>query len=285
MRALVLAPLVFFAAAPLAAQLRPVTCCNKGPVIVYDITFPNAAHHEAEVRATFTALPPGPVNFRMARSSTGRYALTEYAKNVYSVKAVDGRGKALAVTHPDPYSWTVARHHGTVTLSYTNYANVGNGTFTGYNPDQEHIQPQGAFVYVKGLEARPIRVTFHRLDPGWTIATQLVPTKDPETFTAPGMQYLLDSPTHIGNIQWREWTETHDGVTQTWRVDSTIRLARKRSIPMPMAPGRSCTKPVRCTASFLDSTTGRTPSWPAIAPIARATAWNTATRPVSPAAA
>ncbi|HEY4321079.1 MAG TPA: PDZ domain-containing protein [Gemmatimonadales bacterium] len=205
-------------AAPAHAQLHAVTCCNKGPTIVYDLSFPNAEHHEAEVKATFTALPLGPVNFRMARSSTGRYALTEYAKNVYSVKAVDATGKALPVTHPDPYSWTVTGHHGTVTLSYTNYADVGSGTFSGFNPEQEQVQPQGTFVYVKGLEARPIRVTFHRLDPSWTIATQLVPTKDPETFTAPGMQYLFDSPTHLGNIQWRQWTETHDGNTQTWRV-------------------------------------------------------------------
>jgi predicted metalloprotease with PDZ domain len=204
--------------AGLSAQLHPVTCCNKGPAIVYDISFPHASHHEAEVKATFTALPPGPVNFRMARSSTGRYALTEYSKNVYDVKAVDGTGKALAITHPDPYSWTVSGHAGTVTLSYTDFANVGSGTFSGFNVDDEHIQPQSVFVYVKGLEARPIRVTFHRPDPAWTIATQLVPTSEPETFTAPGMQYLFDSPTHIGNIQWREWTETHDGRKQTWRV-------------------------------------------------------------------
>jgi predicted metalloprotease with PDZ domain len=170
------------------------------------------------VKATFTALPPGPVQFKMARSSTGRYALTEYAKNVYSVRAVDAAGKALAVTHPDPYSWTVTGHHGTVTLSYRDYADVGSGTFSGFNIDDEHIQPQSVFVYVNGLEKRPIRVTFHRPDPSWTIATQLVPTKDPETFTAPGMQYLFDSPTHLGNNQWREWTETHDGVKQTWRV-------------------------------------------------------------------
>lgn len=214
---LLLAALV---AAPVAAhaQLRPVTCCNKGPVIVYDIAFPHASHHEAEVKATFTVLPPGPVTFRMARSSTGRYALTEYSKNVYDVKAVDGAGKALNITRSDPYSWTVSGHNGSVALSYTDYANVGSGTFSGFNLDNEHIQPQSVFVYVKGLEARPIRVTFHRLDPSWAIATQLVPTSDPETFTAPGMQYLFDSPTHLGNVQWREWTETHEGVKQTWRV-------------------------------------------------------------------
>ncbi len=216
MRLLVLGTLA--AASPLAAQLRPVTCCNKGPEIVYDISFPNAAHHEAFVKATFTVLPAGPVNFRFARSSTGRYALTEYAKNIYSVRAMDGAGKTLRVTHPDPYSWTVTGHNGTVTLSYTSYGNVGSGTYSGFNVEQEHIHPQSVFAYVKGLEARPIRVRFHRLDPSWTIATQLVPTRDPETFTAPGLQYLFDSPTHLGKIQWREWTEEHDGVKQTWRV-------------------------------------------------------------------
>ncbi|MGH7583828.1 MAG: M61 family metallopeptidase, partial [Gemmatimonadales bacterium] len=202
----------------LRAQLRPVTCCNKGPAIVYDISFPNAAHHEAAIKATFTALPSGPVTFRMARSSPGRYALTEYAENVNSVTAMNSRGKQLPVVHGDPYSWTVSGHDGTVTLSYNMYADVGNGTYSGFNPEQEHIQPQGTFVYVKGLEARPVRVTFHRLDPAWTIATQLVPTRDSETYTAPGMQYFFDSPTHLGIIQWRQWTETHDGVTQTWRV-------------------------------------------------------------------
>lgn len=213
-----LSTLLLVAASSLSAQLRPVTCCNRGPAIVYDVAFPNAAHHEAAVTAKFTALPAGPVTIRMARSSTGRYALTEYAKNVYDVKAVDGHGRKLVVTHGDPYSWTVTGHDGTITFSYTDYANVGNGTFSGYNPEQQHIQPQCTFAYVKGLETRPIRVTFHRLDPSWTIATQLVPTADPETFTAPGMQYFFDSPTHIGSIVWREWTETHDGVKQTWRI-------------------------------------------------------------------
>ncbi len=212
--------LVALAALPatLSAQLRPVQQGNKGPVITYDISFPQAAHHLARVKATFTALPAGPVNIRMARSSPGRYSLTEYAKNVFDVSATDGTGKTLPVTHPDPYSWTVSGHNGTVTFSYTLFADVGNGTYSGFNVEQEHIQPQGTFVYIKSLEFRPVRVTFHRLDPKWTIATQLVPTKDSETFTAPDMQYFFDSPTHLGVIAWRQWSAQQDGKTLTWRV-------------------------------------------------------------------
>ena len=206
------------AAAPLSAQLHPIAQGNKGPTILYEIAFPNAVHHEAEVKATFTKLPAGLFHARMARSSTGRYAVHEYAKNVYSVKAVDSKGRALVVTRPDPYGWDVAGHDGTVTISYTLFADRADGTYSGFDLVQAHIQPQGTFMYSRGLEARPVKVTIHRPTPTWTIATQLVPTSDPETFTAPGMQYLFDSPTHAGNIQWREWKETNSGRTQTIRA-------------------------------------------------------------------
>ncbi len=56
------------------------------------IAFPNAVHHEAEVSATFTGVPTGKPLVRIARTSPGRYALHEFAKNVYSVKAFDERG-------------------------------------------------------------------------------------------------------------------------------------------------------------------------------------------------
>ncbi len=79
-------------AAPALAQGR----------VSYEIAFANAAHHEAEVSATFAGVPAGkPLEVRMARTSPGRYALHEFAKNVYSVKAFDGRGQALTVTQPN----------------------------------------------------------------------------------------------------------------------------------------------------------------------------------------
>lgn len=213
-----LAVLLVMPVATAVAQLRPVAQGNKGPEIAYEISFPNIVHHEAEVRAVFTALPPGVFHARMARSSTGRYALTEYAKNVYAFKAVDSRGRALGVSRPDPYGWDVSGHDGTVSITYTLFGDQADGTYPGFDAVQAHIQPQGTFVYARGLEARPVRVTIRRPNPQWTIATQLAPTKDPETFAGPGMQYLFDSPTHVGPIQWREWTETSGGRTQTIRA-------------------------------------------------------------------
>ncbi len=200
------------------AQLHPIEQGNKGPVIAYEISFPNIVHHEAEVKAVFTTVPAGPLHTRMARSSTGRYALHDFAKNVYSLKAVDSKGRELVVTRPDAYGWDVVGHDGTVIVTYTLFADRADGTYPGFDAAQAHIQPQGTFLYARGLEQRPVSVTFHRPNPSWTIATQLVPTSNPETFTGPSMQYLFDSPTHLGAIQWREWTEMSNGRSLKFRA-------------------------------------------------------------------
>jgi hypothetical protein len=50
----------------------------------YEIRFDNADHHEAEVTATFSSVPTGVLELAMSRSSPGRYALHEFAKNAYA---------------------------------------------------------------------------------------------------------------------------------------------------------------------------------------------------------
>jgi predicted metalloprotease with PDZ domain len=111
--------LLLLAAAPLAAQS-----------IHYQLRFPNAAHHEAEIRATFEQIPPGTLEIRMSRSSPGRYALHEFAKNVYNVRASDGSGHSLEITRPDPYGWNISGHHGTVVFEYTLYGDRVDGTYS-----------------------------------------------------------------------------------------------------------------------------------------------------------
>ena len=66
--------------------------------VTYAVGFPNAVHHEAEIRATFGGLKAGrPLELVMSRSSPGRYALHEFAKHVYNLRATDAVGKTLPV--------------------------------------------------------------------------------------------------------------------------------------------------------------------------------------------
>src|SRR5258706_9110540 len=86
--------------------------------VSYDVSFPNAAHHEAHVIATFSGIPRGQVlHVRMSRSSPGRYAETAFAKNVYDVSATGGDGNPAVVTRPDADGWEVAGTDGAVWIS------------------------------------------------------------------------------------------------------------------------------------------------------------------------
>lgn len=206
MRTTLLTALLLLAAAGTALAQRPVE---------YEISFPNAIHHEAEVAITFPDLSAGPLQVRMSRSSPGRYALHEFAKNVYSVRASDGAGHELPVTRPGPHQWDVAGHDGTVRFTYTLFADRTDGTYAAVDETHAHLNLPATFAWARGLESRPITVRFRRPDDTWKIATQLAPTGDPERFTAPHLQYFLDSPTEISDHMLRSWRIGPAGREQT----------------------------------------------------------------------
>lgn len=172
---------------------------------IYTISFENALHHEAAIKATFTNLKADEATFAMSRSSPGRYALHEFAKNVYNVKVTDGEGKELMATRPDPYSWKVKGHDGTIQVSYTLFGNHGDGTYAQIDETHAHLNMPATFIYVPELEAQEIEVTFDiRDDLNWKIATQLKHQQG-HTYYAKDFQYFMDSPVEIANFRKRSF--------------------------------------------------------------------------------
>jgi len=99
--------------ASLSLLLLATAGALRAQEVRYDFRMPNAAHHEAEITVTWAGLTAGrPLEVRMGRSSPGRYAIHEFAKNVYAVRAEDSRGRPLTVSRPNPYQWDVAGHDG-----------------------------------------------------------------------------------------------------------------------------------------------------------------------------
>ena len=187
--------------------------------IVYEVSFPNVVHHEAEIAVTFTALPPRPLELRMSRSSPGRYALHEFAKNVYALTAVDGEGNSLDVRRPNPYQWDVPGHDGTVRVTYTLFADRADGTYSQVDPTHAHFNIPATFMWARGVGEREIRVTFVPPDGSrWKVATQLFPTADPMTYTAPNLYYFMDSPIELSDFDLREWTVSSNGEQRTIRM-------------------------------------------------------------------
>lgn len=201
---------------PLGSQT--VLAPPSADAVLYEIRFPNVVQHEAEVSVQFRALPVGPLRVRMARSSPGRYALHEFAKNVYAVRATDGEGRALGVSRVSPHEWLVTGHTGAVRFHYTLYADRADGTYAGVDGTRAHLNMPATFAWAPALTTRPIQITFYAPDPAWGIATQLEPTSDPRTFRAPNLQYFFDSPTHLGVLDIRVWPVMSAGRTQTIRL-------------------------------------------------------------------
>ncbi|MFN7929125.1 MAG: PDZ domain-containing protein [Blastocatellia bacterium] len=187
--------------------------------VEYEISFPNAAHHEAEIVVTVpNVIANKPLEMRMSRSSPGRYAAHEFARNVYNVKATDEKGAPLAITRPNAHQWNVVGARGKVRVRYTLFGDLGSGTYTGIDNTMAHLSIPATFMWPRGMDDAPIQVRFRRPEANWKIATQLVPTVDAEVFTAPHLQYFMDSPTMIGNLRFREWPVQSNGKTYTMRL-------------------------------------------------------------------
>jgi len=195
-----------------------LSLAQSAPPVTYEVAFPNAAHHEAEISVTFSGLSSAPLEVWMSRSSPGRYAVHEFAKNVYNVRAIDGRGRTLTAEPDTPYSWKVAGHDGTVRVRYTLFGDRGDGTYAQITRANAHLNAPATFLWARGLEDRPVRVTFVELPEGWRIATQLKPTSGPLSFTAPNLQLFMDSPITLGLLDIRTWLVTNGHRVDTMRV-------------------------------------------------------------------
>jgi predicted metalloprotease with PDZ domain len=101
----------------------------------------------------------------------------------------------------------VSGHGGGVTVKYKIYGDRVDGTYLAIDTTHAHINMPAAIMWAHGLDDRPATLTF--LPPAgmrWQIATQLHPGSTPFEFTAPNLQYLMDSPVEFGPIAMRQFS-------------------------------------------------------------------------------
>ncbi len=202
----------------LLGSLAPVATKAQQRRIDYEISFADRAQHEAKVTATFHGVSIGSaLQARMAKSSPGRYAITSFAKNVYDVVATDSRGRTLALARPDLHGWDVKGHDGTVKMSYTVWGDRADGTYLQIDHSHAHMNIPATFMFAHGMTNVPITLKINA-PPGWQVGTQLAPTSNPFAFTAPNMQWFMDSPTEVAPLMWSKWEETLAGKKYTWRI-------------------------------------------------------------------
>ncbi len=173
--------------------------------VKYELRFDNAAHHEAFIRATFSGVTEQPLEIRMSRSSPGRYALHEFAKNVYSLHASDAAGRPLPVTHPDPSGWDISGGNGTVVIDYTLYGDRVDGTYAAIDNTHAHLNMPAALIWARGFENAPASLSFQvPPDSNWRVSTELAPEPN-GSWSAPNLEQLMDSPVELSDEPRPEW--------------------------------------------------------------------------------
>jgi predicted metalloprotease with PDZ domain len=188
--------------------------------VEYRLSFPEPEHRWMQVEVAFREVPPGPLQVRMSRTSPGRYALHEFAKNVFDVQVRDGKGAALTPTRPNLHQWNVAGHDGTVVVTYRVFGDRIDGTYLSVDHTHAHMNMPATLMWARGFESRPARVRLEQpAGRKWRVATQLFPTQDPLIFTAPNVHYLLDSPTEFSAFTERTFTVAGPGGAKpTFRI-------------------------------------------------------------------
>ena len=170
-----------------------------------------------QVEAGFTELAAGTLELRMSRSSPGRYSMHDFAKNVYDLHAFGADGRELQTTRPDPYGWNVTGHGGSLTVKYKVYGDRVDGTYLAVDTTHAHINMPAVILWAHGLDDRPVTVSFEQpAGMNWQVATQLHGDRPPDRtrtsalgvfeFTAPNLQYLMDSPSEFGPVAMRQFT-------------------------------------------------------------------------------
>ncbi len=143
----------------------------------------------------------------MSRSSPGRYALHEFAKNVYEFGAANEAGETLTVTRPNPYGWTVqTKGSATVVVHYTVFGDHADGTYAGIDQTHAHLNMPATLVWAHGFENAPAKLKFEiPAGSGWKVATQLKPEAD-GIWSATNLEWLMDSPVELSAHAVAKWT-------------------------------------------------------------------------------
>jgi predicted metalloprotease with PDZ domain len=202
----------------IAALLLTATAGVKAQQeISYEVSFPNAVHHEAEVSMNIPNVSANvPLKVRFSRSSPGRYATHEFGKNAYRLKAFDSKGKPLVINQLSGDVFEISQPSNEVKITYTLFGNWIDGTYSGFDETHAHMNIPAVFAFPIGMDKRPRTVKFNYSGKNnWKVATQLKPMGGGVYF-ARDFQYFMDSPIEISNFNDASWTvKNTDGKTQT----------------------------------------------------------------------
>jgi len=185
--------LALFAATLHGAPLSPVH---------YTLNFDDALHHYVQVQADLPTDGAEELELFMPVWTPGSYLIREYSRNLDRIEATSPDGTPLEITKTTKNRWVVkAKGNQRVILTYRLYGweiNVRGNWIEG-----DFAMINGAPTYLTVVEnyQRPYTVKVE-LPTNWAGSyTPLLPDREPNTYTAPDFDTLIDSPLLAGSPQ------------------------------------------------------------------------------------
>ncbi len=175
----------------------------------YTLSFPEPERGWMQVELVLSDVPARPVEVVISSASPGRYGPHDFGRHVTDVAFEDLMGMRLGAVRSSAVSWTLEQPPSSFRVRYRVSGDRSDGTYLDIDETHAHINMPASLLWARGFEDRPFTVRF-ALPPGrsWRVATQLFPGSDEQTFTAPNLPYLMDSPTELSAFSLREFGAT-----------------------------------------------------------------------------
>jgi predicted metalloprotease with PDZ domain len=187
-------------------RLFPLICCFF-PLLLsaadyeYCLTWLAANTHTYVVETTVAPQTETYTDFSVPAWRPGRYYLQQYAAAVSHAKAYDAAKRPLTVQKIDQNTWRVT-HPATVdkvSLTYRYYADNPDAGSSLYAEGEAYFNPVNLFPYVPGRMEGSVRLELPELPADWEVATALIPTDDPQVYTAGSYHEFVDCPTVLAS--------------------------------------------------------------------------------------
>lgn len=168
--------------------------------IHYNVTFPEAQAHYADIEMVVTGLHQNSIVLKMPVWTPGSYLVREFEKNVEGFSAASN-GTPLPFTKTRKNWWHINTAGKTsLTVKYRVYCNEISVRTSTVDASHGFLSTTGIFMYPEGMLHNPSII---HIEPykGWTkVSTSLeMVNNDPFTRAAPDYDILFDSPIEIGD--------------------------------------------------------------------------------------
>jgi predicted metalloprotease with PDZ domain len=177
-----------------AAQAQP------SANISYNVSFPEAQAHYAEIEMHITGLKQNTLDLKMPVWTPGSYLVREFAKNIEAFSA-NINGQLVASPKINKNTWRVnTKGKAAVTIKYRVYANENSVRTSYLDVSHAFLSTSGIFIYPANMLHSPSTITIVPYKDWSKVSTSLeMVNNNPFVRHSPNFDILFDSPIEVGN--------------------------------------------------------------------------------------